>query len=245
MQDGPKPQFEVATVRRSLPDAILDSFAPTLNVAPGSTLRIANRQLKEIVMIAYNIGGRQLEGPKWLLNPSGGVADVPRFDIVAKAPADAAREQVPAMMQNLLAERFKLRAHTERREIAIYALDLDKGGLTIQAAPQGDRASGCTRNMFGDDGVTHALCQNMTPAQLAQQLQTLSPAYFSEGPVVDQTGITQHYDFPLAWITQQQRAEGQEGPSMYDAIDKLGLHIERRKGAAPVLIVDDVPANAH
>src|SRR5580700_8542999 len=83
-QNSPKLEFEVATIRPSSPDAILDSFVPTLDIAPGATLRIANRQLKEIVMIAYNVGGRQIEGPKWLINPPGAASSVPRFDIVAK-----------------------------------------------------------------------------------------------------------------------------------------------------------------
>ena len=59
-QNAQRPEFEVATIRQSLPDAILDSFVPTLNVAPGTTLRIVNRQLKEVIMIAYHVGGRQL-----------------------------------------------------------------------------------------------------------------------------------------------------------------------------------------
>jgi hypothetical protein len=61
----------VATIRQSSPEAILDSFVPTLNVPPGTTSRILNRQLKEIIMIAYAIGGRQLAGPQWLLDPPG------------------------------------------------------------------------------------------------------------------------------------------------------------------------------
>ena len=65
-QNARKPEFEVATIRQSSPEAILDSFVPALNVAPGTTLRILNRQLKEIIMIAYGIGGRQLAGPQWL-----------------------------------------------------------------------------------------------------------------------------------------------------------------------------------
>lgn len=239
-QDAKQPEFEVATVRRSSPDTILDSFVPTLNVAPGTTLRIANRQLKEIIMIAYGIGGRQMDGPQWLMNPRGGVADVPRFDIVAKVPSEAKQEDVPAMLQNLLANRFKLRVHREPRQISIYALEMGKGGLTIHPVPAGSGSqSGCRRSMFGENGVTTAVCQNMTTAQLAQQLQTLSPAYFPEGPVIDTTGLTGSYDFTLQWITQQQRMEGQEGPSMFDAMDKLGLHIERRKGTTDVLVVDD------
>jgi uncharacterized protein (TIGR03435 family) len=57
---------------------------------------------------------------------------------------------------------------------------------------------------------------------------------------VDQTGLTQSYDFTLAWITIQQRDAGEQGPSMFDAVDKLGLHLERQKGTADVLVVDQV-----
>jgi uncharacterized protein (TIGR03435 family) len=236
-EDAKRPEFEVATVRRSSPDTILESFVPTLNVAPGATLRLANRQLKEIIMIAYGIGGRQLDGPQWLMSPRGGVGDVPRFDIVAKVPEDAQRDDVPAMLQNLLTERFKVRVHHEQRQITMYALELAKGGLTIRPVARGEQ-SGCRRSMFGENGITTATCQGMTTTELAQQLQTLSPAYFPDGPVVDTTGLTGVYDFTLQWITLQQRAEGQDGPSMLDAIDKLGLHIDHRKGAADVLVVD-------
>jgi len=239
-QDSRKPEFEVASVRPSSPDAALDSYVPTLNVAPGTTLRFANRQLKELIMIAYGVGGRQLTGPGWLIDPPGQAAgDVPRFDIVAKVPSDASRDQIPAMLQNLLADRFKLKVHRESKEIVIYALSQAKGGVKIKPVAEGEkRQSGCARNMFGENGVTTAVCGNMTAAQLAQQLPTLAPAYFREGPVVDQTGLPQSYDFPLAWITMQQRDAGQDGPSMYDAIDKLGLHLERQKGNAEVLVVD-------
>jgi uncharacterized protein (TIGR03435 family) len=80
----------------------------------------------------------------------------------------------------------------------------------------------------------------MTPAQLAQQLQTLSPAYFPDGPVVDKTGLSGAYTFTLDWITTQQREAGEDGPSMFDAIEKLGMHVERQKGTAEVLVVDQV-----
>jgi uncharacterized protein (TIGR03435 family) len=236
-QDAKRLEFEVATVRRSSPDTILESFVPTLNAAPGTTLRLANRQLKEIIMIAYGIGGRQLDGPPWLVTPRGAVADVLRFDIVAKVPVYAKRDDVPAMLQNLLADRFKVRVHQEQRQITMYALELSKAGLTVKPVAQGEQ-SGCRRSLFGENGITTATCQSMTTKELAQQLQTLSPAYFPDGPVVDTTGLTGVYDFTLQWITQQQRAEGQEGPSMLDAIDKLGLHIDHRKGAAEVLVVD-------
>jgi uncharacterized protein (TIGR03435 family) len=239
-QNSSKPEFEVASVRASSPDAPLDSYVPTLNVAPGTTLRIANRQLKELIMIAYGVGGRQLAGPNWLTDPPGqSSGDVPRFDIVAKVPSDATRDQIPMMLQNLLVERFKIKLHREPKSIVVYALSQAKSGLKIKPVAEGERRQpGCSRNMFGENGITTATCQNMTAAQLAQQLQTLAPGYFREGPVVDQTGLTQSYDFTLGWITQQQRDAGQDGPSMFDAVEKLGLHLERQKGTAEVLVID-------
>lgn len=237
-QNAPRPEFEVATVRQSSPDVILDSFVPTLNVPPGTTLRIANRQLKELIMIAYNIGGRQLDGPPWLINPPGRAGDIPRFDLVAKVPDDAARGQIPVMLQNLLEDRFEVRVHREQRQISLYAMELAKSGLKVMPLQGQGPQSGCARNMFGANGVTTAVCRSVTPAQLAQQLQTLAPGYFTEGLVVDKTGLTGVYDFTLEWITQQQRLAGEDGPSMFDAVEKLGLHIARQKGAADVLVVD-------
>jgi uncharacterized protein (TIGR03435 family) len=240
-QQPRRPEFEVASVRRSPPEALLESYVPTLNIAPGTTLRIQNRQLKELIMIAYGIGGRQLAGPQWLIDAPGPVSEIPRFDLVAKVPDDATRDQVPVMFQNLLADRFKLRVHREQRQTTIYALETGKAGLTIKPVAAGEgQQSGCARSLFGTNGITTAICRSMTPAQLAQQLQTLSPAYFPDGPVVDKTGLTDSFTYTLEWITMQQRDAGEEGPSMFDAIEKLGLHVERQKGAAEVLVVDSV-----
>ncbi len=236
---APQPQFEVATIRQSPEETILDSFVPTIDATPGGTLRLQNRQLKELIMIAYNIGGKQLTGPPWLIYPPGRAGDVPRFDITAKVPDEATRDQVPRMLQNLLAERFGVRVHRESRQIMIYSLELGKSGMKAPPAPEGEhRASGCARSMFGQDGVTHAVCQNLSTGQFAQQLQTLAPGYFREGPVVDNTGLGNNYDFQLAWITQQQRDAGEDGPSMFDAIDKLGLHVDKKRGAVEVFVVD-------
>lgn len=240
-QSARRPEFEVASVRPSDPETVLESYVPTLNVAPGATLRIQNRQLKELIMIAFGIGGRQLAGPQWLIDPPGRPSDAPRFDIVARVPDNAKRDEIPAMLQNLLSDRFKLQVHREQRETTIYAVEVAKGGLKIKPLPESDdRQSGCARSMFGANGVTTAVCRNMTPAQLAQQLQTLSPAYFPDGPVIDKTGLAGTYTFNLDWITKQQRDAGEDGPSMYDAVEKLGLHVERQKGAAEMLVVDSI-----
>jgi uncharacterized protein (TIGR03435 family) len=78
----------------------------------------------------------------------------------------------------------------------------------------------------------------MTTAQFALQLQTLAPAYFRESPVVDRTGLTKAYDFTLEWLTLAQLDAGEQGPSMLEAVAKLGLTLDREKVAVEVLAVD-------
>jgi uncharacterized protein (TIGR03435 family) len=61
----------------------------------------------------------------------------PKFDIAAKLPQGASENQVPEMVQALLADRFKLALHRGATEQAIYALVVAKGGLKMKdAAPQ-------------------------------------------------------------------------------------------------------------
>ena len=60
----------------------------------------------------------------------------------------------------------------------------------------------------------------------------------SRRPGRGKNGVTQAYDFSLAWITQQQCDAGEDGPSMFAALEQLGLHIERQKGETDVLVID-------
>ena len=81
-------------------------------------------------------------------------------------------------------------------------------------------------------------CFNITMEQLARQLATLSPAYFREGPVVDRTGLSDNYDLHLEWMLQAQLDAGLTGPTMYAAVEKLGLTLDKKRETAEMLIVD-------
>src|ERR1035437_7326226 len=90
-------EFEVASIKASSP-------SPTGQVdvgmkIDGAQLHCANLSLREYVRLAYRVKDHQISGPDWLASA--------RFDIAAKLPAGAKREQVPGMMQSLLAARFE------------------------------------------------------------------------------------------------------------------------------------------
>jgi uncharacterized protein (TIGR03435 family) len=236
------PEFDVATVRMVPPGNNSESYMPTLDVPPGGTLRIYNRRLDEIIMLAYDISAKQLSGPRWLIEPTSDPTVITRYEVVAKVPENAKKSDLPLMLQKLLAERFKFQAHMEKREVQVYSLEVAKGGAKLAVSvPNGNRSPGCSRVVAGTDTFgAGADCYNITAAQLAQQLPSLSPAYFRDGPVVDRTGLTEKYDLRLEWMLMSQLDAGLSGPTMFAAVEKLGLTLDKKREQADMLIVDRI-----
>src|SRR5262247_1318904 len=145
-QNASGPEFEVASVRRSDPENLQISYMPTLDVRPGGTLRISNRRLDEIIMLAYGVGGKQLSGPRWLTELTTDPTQVTRFEIIAKVPENATKDQVPLMLQKLLEDRFKLQVHRESRPAEVYSLEVSRSGHKLSTTVGGaGRAPGCAR----------------------------------------------------------------------------------------------------
>ncbi len=71
-----------------------------------------------LVALAYNLRLFQLTTPEW--------ANVELFDIEAKFPEGANKQDAPKMLQALLKDRFKLAFHIERREFDGYVLVVGK-----------------------------------------------------------------------------------------------------------------------
>ena len=68
----------------------------------------------------------QISGPGWIQSE--------RYDISAKTAGSASNEQLKLMLQALLASRFKLALHREKKELPVYALVVGKHGSKLQAA---------------------------------------------------------------------------------------------------------------
>jgi uncharacterized protein (TIGR03435 family) len=83
--------------------------------------------LKDLIAIAYAVKAFQITGPAWLATE--------RFDIVAKMPDGASKDDAPKMLQALLAERFKLAAHRDTQEHPVLALVVGKDGPKLKESP--------------------------------------------------------------------------------------------------------------
>lgn len=240
-----KPEFEVVSIRPSDPNMIYRTNTPSLNIGGDRYVRFVRISLRDLIMLAYGIGASQVQGPSFLNGTPEEPAD--RFDVAAKTPTDATPGQVPLMLQAMLAERFHLTFHRASKQLNIYALEVAKGGLKMKESAEGDGEARCARTQVGnpDFVASHegasiaAVCSGMTSADIGRQVQVLAPAYFSDGPVVDLSGLRGRYDFKIEWISIYEANNGSPGPTIMEAIQQqLGLKIERRRQAMEVLVMD-------
>lgn len=105
------PAFEAATVRPNTSGYVGWRLEPQ----PGGRLTGTNVPAAALIRFAYDLPDFQVSGgPGWLASA--------RFDVAAKAEGDASVNETRLMLRTLLADRFKLTAHTETRELPIYAL---------------------------------------------------------------------------------------------------------------------------
>ena len=139
-------QFEVASIKPAGPTQGTRNMNPRAGI-PGYCLQkstfdpgrvdIRCYSLGKLIWIwAFGIPPFRVVGPAWMGDAATDWSDGPAFDIFAKLPEGASRDQVPAMLRDLLATRFKLTTHREYREQLVYALVAAKGGLALQSASQ-------------------------------------------------------------------------------------------------------------
>jgi uncharacterized protein (TIGR03435 family) len=255
-----KPRFEVASVKSSAPDQPGQSMRRT----PGGRLTITNTPLREIVAAAYGV----LDAP-WQLDGLPGWAASERFDVVAKAPGDVppVRPGTPdpllLMLRPLLQERFKLAAHSENRDMPIYALVAVKPGVlgpdlrrstvdcaALRATP--GRADGPPPPpAVGADGRPLCGLRGVPPAgpgapgglqggniPLSQLANVILPRFVSR-TIVDRTGLDGFFDFQL--LFSPPAAPDQSGGSVFTALqEQLGLKLESTRAPVEVWVVDHV-----
>jgi uncharacterized protein (TIGR03435 family) len=246
---GDKQQFEVASVRQnknggpSYSNFSLDNgnayFVIDKNDKqdPNGTLFSAkNQTLIRYIIFAYKLSGTQelalrtdyweglkLHVPEWVKGD--------RYDIEARTPQPATKDQMRLMMQSLLAERFNLQVHMEPREVPIFALVLSKPGTLGPQLKPHPESNNCSATAFPDDsgkGATPAQSLSALPIPCGQisrlppsapgahrfggrnvtlpMLSTSMPAQTGMAtvtrPVVDETGLTGGYDFWMDWTPE-------------------------------------------
>jgi uncharacterized protein (TIGR03435 family) len=187
-----------------------------------------NVHLKSVMQWAYHLQAIQISGPSWL--------DDNRYDIVAKAASETPTERQRAMMQTLLAERFKLTFHRETKEMPAYVVTVAKSGHKLKPS-EGD---GEMEVKPSGKSPMAAAFSHVTLPQLSEMAS--SPL---QGVVIDQTGLKGGYDFTLDMSPFM--GGGDFRPTGIEDVitmiiqaakEQLGIVIEQKKTPVEVLIVD-------
>jgi uncharacterized protein (TIGR03435 family) len=231
----PPISFEVATVKSS-PPLSGDRININLGTVRNGTLIFTNASLSDCLKFAYGIvSDAQISGPDWIKSKEV------RFDVVAKVPPGTAGDQLPLMLQALLADRLKLALHHESRELPFLALVVGKNGSKVRESQTA--APGAAGNS--------AFRGHIVGQQMSMQLLATLLSRFERQIVIDMTGLKGSYEVKLEWTPDENRpiagaAGGAQtgidagaGPSIFTAVqEQLGLKLESRKGPLDVVVVD-------
>ena len=207
-----RPEFEVVSVKASPP--VGSSYTVGCKGGPGTKdpgmFQCQNFSMMNLLTRAYGLPRYAITAPDW--------APLVMFDLTAKVPEGATKEQFAMMLQNMLIDRFKLALHHESKEMPKYDLVLGKGGPkfkeTVEAPPpkEGDPPkpppppgpSGLGKDGFpvlGGNGMivmngrARIFYSNCTMEQAAKQF-----ASELRKPVTDATGLQGKYDIGLYWL---------------------------------------------
>jgi uncharacterized protein (TIGR03435 family) len=234
MAPDANPAFEVASIKLSRPD---DPRPPEIHTQPGRLFTI-NKSVMNIITYAYSINpGQVINAPDWLDT---------KYDIIGQSPNGAGQpseRQWKIMLQKLLADRFGLSIHRDKKELPTYALTAGKTAPKI--APSAGDPSGPPNLAMRARGRFAA--RNATMLDFAGELES-----WLDRPVTDQTGISGHYDFALNWTLDDFQAlrfngfpspqqSNAEVPDLFTAIqEQLGLKLESTRGTVEVLVIDSI-----
>jgi len=256
-----KPAFEVGAVKLNRSG----DLRARMEIQPGGRFTATNVSLQMLITNAYQLFNYQIvKAPAWV--------EKDRWDVTAKAEEGTTRPSVArspggpsatqVLLQALIEDRFKLKAHIERRELAVYNLvvtkDRAKMRLSANQTPPAPQENADIPRPYWGGGIPHGNVMqgpsdiHATGITVAELARSLSLALGRQ--VLDRTMLKGLYDISLEWtpdISQPMDIYDPtlpfpryaRAPSIYTAIEEgCGLRLVSAKGPVDVLVVDSVQA---
>jgi uncharacterized protein (TIGR03435 family) len=253
-------ELSAQNTHSNVPLGPMDSFTPT-----GGLLESSDFPLLIYIEFAYKLNPAQMQSvqsqlPKWANNA--------RYDIEARASGNPTKDQFRIMMQALLADRFKLAAHWERKDAPVLALVLDKPGkfgphlqlhpadqpcstAPTDAGPNAKVAGGfpeqCGSLSVNQGSVPGRIAvggRDVALSMLASMLGS-QPMININKPVIDQTGIQGKIDFTMEFSPEVPPGLGftpdPNGPTFLEALkDQLGIKMESATARVDSIVIDHI-----
>lgn len=232
------PSFDVATIKPSDPNRP----GWGLGRDQEGIFHTQNTTVADLARYAFTAHLKQLiDLPSW--------AETEKFDVVGKpdTPGFSSTQQMRNMVRKLLVERFSLAYHKERKEIAVYALTIAKGGPKVK-----QETESLPGPAFGGAPERGFQGRSATMAEFASIMQS----QFMDLPVVDQTGLAAtRYTFVLKFTPDSTMSPfggtlsaqapplsaDNAPPDLFSALEQqLGLRLQKTKASVDVIVIDKV-----
>jgi uncharacterized protein (TIGR03435 family) len=220
------PTFEVATIKPTRPD----EHGPRYDFR-SRRFSVIHASLSDLLKFSYGLQQSQIAKTQdWV--------DSESYDISAEADGegDPSIKQWQSMVGKLMADRFQLKFHYEKREQSVYVLSVVKSGPKLTKSQSDANTPAGFGFGFGPAG--HCGATNATMADIAHMMGL----GVLNRPVVDQTGLTGRFDLRLTW-TPDGPAPATESadapPDFFTAIqEQLGLKLVSARAPVDVLVID-------
>jgi bla regulator protein blaR1 len=229
------PVFEVATIKPARPDA--QGFGYRVQGRQFSTI---NTTLGDLITFAYGIHAKQIVGaPSWV--------DSEKYDLQAQPEGQGQPNdrQWKTMLQKLIAERFRLKFHRDKKELSVYAIVAEK---TPHKLTKNDSNPNGLPGL-GFRGLGNLVVRNANMTDFANLLQ----GTVLDRPVIDQSELPGRWDFTLSWTPDEfqfkgagargapPNPDGSNPPDLFTAFrEQLGLKLDSTKAPAEVFVIDGV-----
>jgi uncharacterized protein (TIGR03435 family) len=253
---SPARTFEAISIRTNPPRDV-----PPIAVVRGDRFIAPGTTVRDLIRVSYLVEEIQISGgPGWM--------ESERFAIEAATGPGVTAEDARAMVRAMLADRFKLKTHTEKRNLQGFSLIAVRGN-TNDRRPSGPDCA----PLRSPAGIPAPPPPPPPPAggqvlpltagtALSKCGAALGPFWFSaraisfeqfatllsrtiRRPIVDRTNLTGPYDFDLTFapevVTPSPVPVPADAPSIFTAVqEQLGLKLDPQRVPTDVIVIDSV-----
>ncbi len=215
-----QPSFEVTAIHLHVPG---DSDSSSTQVLPGGRFTAVNVTARKLIRNAFGT-------EDYLMSGAPGWVDSESYDMSAKT-ADGVpitRENIQPLLLGLLESRFGLHYHRETKEMTVYNLEAVRNGVKLKPHSSEE---GPSMSVNSHPGLTEFRAVKTNLADFANILSRQTGR-----PVKDKTGLSGEFDIELQWSADQNPDSAL--PSIFTAVQSLGLRLNSAKGTAEVIVID-------
>src|SRR6185312_6554636 len=266
-QQPSRPEFEVATIRPSAPSP--EATVTARAHIDGAQVRWLSLTLKFYIATAYRLKQYQVSGPDWISSDRFDIsATIPAGVSTAQMPEMMQRLIEDRFQVKMHREKKDFPVYAleiDKGGLKIHENAPDPDAAKSDAnTPVSSSVSGSAQGVsinFGR-GSSYTFANNrfeakkLTMANVARGLEL-----YTDRPIVDMTDLTGTYDFILAITAEDYQSmliraavtagltlptealrllDGATLPSLFDAMQKVGLKLDARKAPLDVVVIDEV-----